>query len=315
MINKVAIENFKSIKQLSFNCKRINVIIGKPNTGKSNIIEALGLFSPSQGSLKEIIRFKEVSNLFFDNIIGNQVSVKVDETEAKIHFNNNIFWLLYKEDNRQYQHQLNDNGSINPNPAGICKTRYYKFKEAVKFYHSNASELSCPSGSNLFDLLVTNRELQDMVAEILDSFGYKLNLRMKDMEIEFVKQSGNILISYPYQNISDTLQRIIFHYIAIETNKNNTIIFEEPEANTFPFYTKHLAERIALDDSNQYIIVTHNPYLLSAITQKTKLEDLQVIIAETKDYSTVIHIVDAADMPRFIELDSEVFFDLDKFLK
>ena len=45
MIKNVSIRNFKSIKELDFKAKRINVFIGEPNTGKSNILEALGMFS------------------------------------------------------------------------------------------------------------------------------------------------------------------------------------------------------------------------------------------------------------------------------
>ncbi|HEX9956575.1 MAG TPA: AAA family ATPase, partial [Fibrella sp.] len=39
----VEIKNFKSIKDLRLDCKRVNIFIGKPNVGKSNILEALGL--------------------------------------------------------------------------------------------------------------------------------------------------------------------------------------------------------------------------------------------------------------------------------
>lgn len=45
MIDKLSIKNFKSIKSLSTDCKRINLFIGEPNSGKSNIREALGLLS------------------------------------------------------------------------------------------------------------------------------------------------------------------------------------------------------------------------------------------------------------------------------
>ena len=44
MIKKLEIENFKSIKHLSLDCKRVNVFIGEPNAGKSNILEALGCY-------------------------------------------------------------------------------------------------------------------------------------------------------------------------------------------------------------------------------------------------------------------------------
>lgn len=36
-LNWVEIKNFKSIKDLRLDCKRVNVFIGKPNVGKSNI--------------------------------------------------------------------------------------------------------------------------------------------------------------------------------------------------------------------------------------------------------------------------------------
>ncbi|RLI82013.1 hypothetical protein DRP04_04880 [Archaeoglobales archaeon] len=45
-VREVEIENFKSIKHLKLECRRINVFIGEPNTGKSNIIEAIVVSSP-----------------------------------------------------------------------------------------------------------------------------------------------------------------------------------------------------------------------------------------------------------------------------
>ncbi|UFH52929.1 AAA family ATPase [Spirosoma sp. KNUC1025] len=42
-LNWVEIKNFKSIKDLRLDCKRVNIFIGRPNVGKSNILEGLGL--------------------------------------------------------------------------------------------------------------------------------------------------------------------------------------------------------------------------------------------------------------------------------
>ena len=44
-IKRLEIRNFKSIRHLTLNCNRINVFIGEPNVGKSNILESLGLLS------------------------------------------------------------------------------------------------------------------------------------------------------------------------------------------------------------------------------------------------------------------------------
>ena len=41
----IKIQNFKSLRAVELaDCSRINLFIGKPNVGKSNILEALSLF-------------------------------------------------------------------------------------------------------------------------------------------------------------------------------------------------------------------------------------------------------------------------------
>ncbi len=45
VIKKLLIRNFKSIVSAEIDCKRLNILIGPPNSGKSNILEAIGLLS------------------------------------------------------------------------------------------------------------------------------------------------------------------------------------------------------------------------------------------------------------------------------
>ncbi|MDQ6755365.1 MAG: AAA family ATPase, partial [Bacteroidota bacterium] len=70
-INNIEIKNFKSIRHQKIEgCKRINVFIGYPNVGKSNILEAISFFSflnkNSELPLKWFCRFKELIDLFND---------------------------------------------------------------------------------------------------------------------------------------------------------------------------------------------------------------------------------------------------------
>jgi AAA15 family ATPase/GTPase len=44
MIHKLSIRNFKSIRELDLDCRRVNVFIGEPNAGKTNLLEVLSLF-------------------------------------------------------------------------------------------------------------------------------------------------------------------------------------------------------------------------------------------------------------------------------
>ncbi|MEO1518961.1 MAG: AAA family ATPase [Bacteroidota bacterium] len=76
MISKVGIRNFKSLENLDLDCKRINLFIGKPNVGKSNILECLSLF----GSLStENIRLESIRNLFYDQDVRRLINIRVDD--------------------------------------------------------------------------------------------------------------------------------------------------------------------------------------------------------------------------------------------
>ena len=84
MIDKLSIRNFKSIKELDLDCKRINLFIGEPNTGKSNILEALGLLSWCgyiNTGLIEYVRFQGLDNLFYDGLLDKPIQIKIQNSE------------------------------------------------------------------------------------------------------------------------------------------------------------------------------------------------------------------------------------------
>ena len=81
-IDYIIISNFKSIRELKLEgLTRINLFIGKPNVGKSNIVEALGVFSlpymrinPNK-KISTIIRIENINEIFFDGNFENQISL------------------------------------------------------------------------------------------------------------------------------------------------------------------------------------------------------------------------------------------------
>ena len=103
MITKLSIRNFKSIKELDIDCARVNLFIGEPNTGKSNILEALGLLSWSATKdlpLNDFVRFEYMENLFYDNLPEQPLSVSLKENNnmnVEIEFDpqNNFFPVYY----------------------------------------------------------------------------------------------------------------------------------------------------------------------------------------------------------------------------
>jgi AAA15 family ATPase/GTPase len=80
-IKTLRIQNFKSIKDVTMTPRRVNLIIGMPNVGKSNILEAIGLlgaglYESGDKFMSDTIRYEVISNLFYDNDISEAIVVE-----------------------------------------------------------------------------------------------------------------------------------------------------------------------------------------------------------------------------------------------
>ena len=89
-IDSIEINNFKSIRDLKLaDFKRINLFIGRPNVGKSNILEALSLFSlsyvweNSSRKLTDIIRIENQREIFHDGNFTQGASIQLSRADEK----------------------------------------------------------------------------------------------------------------------------------------------------------------------------------------------------------------------------------------
>lgn len=316
MVKHVSIQNFKSIKSLEFEAKRVNVFIGEPNAGKSNILEALGMtsFFYNMKNLKDFVRYHSIDNVFYDNDISKNVFINFDEFTFSIGYlggNQYVFSMQHGLSNTHSSFVYMGDKLLSGKNDLYSNLWYYKFKFIENLNSSELAHLLPPYGENLFSVLRTNKKFRKIASDIFESKKYRLGLRMNTGEVEMIKDTGDELYQYPYQSVSDTLQRIIFYLAAIETHNEATLLLEEPEANTFPYYTKHLAERIAADESNQYFLVTHNPYFLNSLVQQTTIEQLNVFVAYMEEYQTKLRKLSEDDFSKILDLDKEVFYNLD----
>src|SRR3546814_1840625 len=74
-------------------------------------------------------------------------------------------------------------------------------------------------------------------------------------------ENKNEIFLVPYNSIADTLQRIIFFKTAVVSNDDSVLLFEEPEAHSFPPYISHITQEIIHKRNNQYFIATHSPFI------------------------------------------------------
>lgn len=328
MINTVKIENFKSIKNLSFDCRKVNLFIGRPNSGKSNVLESIGIFGLwDTYDLKELIRFNNFSDLFFELDTQKNIELTVDYLYLQFKFPNEGRLIAEKDVFRRVEKQfiasetqphffVNANGtrshiSLAKDPAN-GSIRFYKFDQLPEFEGTPIDKLSYPRGKNLPAVLYSNRELRNLLGNLMEEFQLEILISAGKNTIDVQKKADGISIAYSLSSISETLRRLIFYLAAIKTNRNSTLIFEEPEAHAFPYYTKYLSELIAQDQSNQYFISTHNPYFLLSMIEKTPREELAVYVVSMKNGQTQTKLLKENELQEILDEDMDVFFNIEK---
>ena len=314
---------------MEIDCRKINLFIGEPNAGKSNILEALGLLSwcgnwEGHESLKEYIRFEYMGNLFYDNSTEESVKIEilkrhgamdsseVDEVKpVKMELempSGNVF-TLSKYINGAIVGHVDINNSGNPNSVGstlgeeLKSVKFYRFEKRGQSQGQEMAFLMPPSGSNMYRVVSTSKRLRASVSTFFRDFGFKLMLRTETETFEFLKEIDDVIFNFPYLLLSDTLQRMIFYTVAMESNENATLVLEEPESHAFPSDTHRLGKIIAFDKTNQYFIATHGPYLLLAILEKAPKDDVNVFITYARDYQTKVKCLNDDEISELMTYD------------
>ncbi|MBK8581413.1 MAG: AAA family ATPase [Flavobacteriales bacterium] len=327
MIRQVHIRNFKTLKDLRFSCTRMNLFIGDTNTGKSNILEALTLFS--RGALRahkldqRLIRYDRPEDLFTLRDLSEPISVDIGSLRATLAYNSGRFNLEVEE--RKTAHakpvklaeaRMDAQGTVEPeNLQFTTYVRRYQYFPDTPFGPNAMKELEPPDGPNLPGLLASNKELRTRMAAILERAGLRLEVNLSENTIRLSQLTDDhVVVTLPYRNLSDTIKRYLFMYAVLETVKGFSLLFDEPEQNTFPFYTKHMAEMMALDNGNQYFITTHNPYLFRSVVEKTLAKDLSVFITHLNiDGATQLKRLNQKELSELLDMD--VFFNIQRFLE
>lgn len=316
-INNIHISNFKSIRQASIeDCNVINVFIGKPNAGKSNLLEALGLFgciaANNSFSFLDQVRLGVLSEIFFEHNSKDVVKLELDTNRIVLGFN------LYKHFDNINVRTIKENleySDFNNLDIGFVKLKKYQFKENVTSKGVDIESLDSPFGSNLFQLLNVNKDLRKVVSEILSWSNLKLLIEKSTNELKIFKDYGDgTFFSLSYSLIADTIQRLIFYKIAIQSNENTSLLFEEPEAHCFEPYIQEFTNSVKYDkNNNQFFIVTHSDFIIQEFLRdeeskaKTNIYLVNNVSGETK-----VKLMQREKNEDVYELGMNPFFNFDQ---
>ncbi len=225
MISRVSIENYKSIEKASFDTRRVNVFIGEPNSGKSNLLEAVAFQSPAVlNRLREICRVNSAADLFFDREIERVLKIELAPSlTTTLAFKEGAFVGKCKLQDADGEFHLNAAGDVShrQGPFDSTNVRHYRYRplSRTEFTKEHFGHLIPPFGANLPTLLYTNKAVRDSISAFFKSKGFRLELRPQDNEILMSKEVDDILYSFPFESISETMKRIVFYKAALESNK------------------------------------------------------------------------------------------------
>jgi AAA15 family ATPase/GTPase len=192
-IDNIEIKNFKSIRHQKIEgCKRVNVFIGYPNVGKSNLIEALSIFSISSldSIFSKFIRVENSTGLFFNGNISEKAEIKINETNrVVINYESDGVKVVNEFDREKYGYDNIDKGrytledrkeasklstftlrhsdmgifsfsgaNFTRDERSIAPVYRYQFERNTKFIPGASYHLSHPFGENIFDILTRQYE-------------------------------------------------------------------------------------------------------------------------------------------------------------
>jgi hypothetical protein len=308
--------------------------------GKSNILEAISLYSPfePEDGFLSLLRYDGNATLFFNGNIEQPFEVILNKHHGlfgefikdflRVHYyhdtsrafgsGNNLYSTsgekIFTYEIHKSGHSLPYAGALSPDMA-LPSILRYEFDKKTQFRDGDPGHLNAPFGANVFDVLSSHEELRNSVSELFKRYDLRFALDKSTRSLKILKDVGNndiFLISYAM--IADTIQRLIFYKAAIYSNKKSILIFEEPEAHMFPPYIKKFTTEAIFDrNQNQYFIATHSPYVLDSFVEDA-YEDTAVFLVDYVDGKTVVFRLEEKDQEEIRKFGVDLFYNLESYL-
>lgn len=272
-IKKIAISGYKTLVDFKFEeiQEGLNILVGKNNVGKSNILKALDIFFTRQGTLRE----DEIANSF-DSFLNNRDNIYMEVVFADVSdmFNSNRSEISLKidlnENNRKYMlkkegkyKNMSKDSFFKNNPKYI----YFGDLNEINFNSDNLQELYSINNANERRKIETNAS-QFLQYILNTNINISINLKNdSSYNIDVIDSYGN---SNLLSNKSSGLQQlvylgVVFSFNLLKKPKNIVLGIEEPESNLHTSLQKRLFKRIreiSEEYSLQIFLTTHSPVFI-----------------------------------------------------
>jgi predicted ATPase len=218
MLQKVSIQNFKSLKDVTLELQKVNLLIGPNNSGKSNFLKGLELwgkyisfqneqnrFVKTNNDLEEISFKKKKDDLkfevLFDNeLIGCHINSSVDGysgIDYKMLFDGEPYPASMLSE--YFNKHIIDLSVFNENARKSIRNLGRNAFEDIKIYNINSFKLTIPQGLNSVNIL--NNDCSNLI-----SFLFTLSNNNEDV----------------FKKIQDDFAKCVIDFVRIKTPPINT---------------------------------------------------------------------------------------------
>ncbi|MCL9819184.1 AAA family ATPase [Helicobacter colisuis] len=300
MINSIEIKNFKGIKDLKLeNFSKINFFVGKANTGKTSILEALYAFllkNPNDIMLLLDVRRMHIDSdafqsFFYDYILEKKPTIKSDDAEL----------IIDCDRNSQYTNiSTNKNNTITDLSNGINEINFiYKNSQGKKTFNIkkiflNLDQIQFQHSLNLEGSFVFpeindvdfiyqgsfyDNNLREYLSKIVEEKEKKEDLKKicKDFsedieELYFSKnkiviQKTNLKNAINFKLLGEGFKKYIAIQASILSEKKYILIDELENGLHYEGIEKLLNAILKTNDDVQFFITTHNLELLQKLSE------------------------------------------------
>lgn len=323
-ISHIHIRNFKSIQDCEITeCKRINLFIGRPNVGKSNILEALSLFTIPylkenfSKKLSNLIRLQNETELFYNGEYTKETFISTNLGKCRLDYNPKEYLRAFIDiggdtygariDSKLMVSALSTKNDFQTN------IKRYNYKQDISYRRGHSRYLIPPFGINLLSVIENYENLKTDVLKLFSQYNLEIAFDQSSQTIKILQKNNGVIFLIPYHSVADTIQRIIFFKAAIISNNNSVLLFEEPEAHSFPPYMTQLTQEMIYKKDNQYFIATHSPFILNDLLENAQNE-LAVFIVDYENRQTMVRALTSAELHEVLQNGVDLFTNNETYL-
>ena len=322
-IKTISIQNFKSLENLQIEgCKTFNLFIGRPNVGKSNIIEALSCLAipylfPMKKTLDSLFRIERISALFYNGNISQPIVITAGDYGVRLVSAGSNKVDVYTEHLKVVQPisivDLKVKKGVDEYP--VFKPYSYEAHANADWHKQMDMPFLCPwEGSNMMQVFQQHESIKQDFVDLLKEYDLQLTLDIAAQELRVLKPlSDTSSFIIPYKALADSVKRLMFYKAAVDSNKDSVLMFEELEAHAYPPYISKIAQTIIQNPGNQYFITTHSPYMVNEFLEDLSL-DVAIHIVDFKEGKTIVKTLSNDEMKEVYEYGIDLFFNTESFL-